>query len=80
MKKKKIGLLLEQLILNKNIHEILIYNDESTDQTFQVVQDFQKKDSRINLIQGSSLPKGWLGKNHACDELSKRAQGTTFFF
>jgi len=77
---KKIGLLLEQLILNKNIYEILIYNDESTDQTSRVVQDFQKKDSRITLIQGFSLPKGWLGKNHACDALSKRAQGNYLLF
>jgi len=77
---KKIGFLLERLILNKNIFEILIYNDESTDQTAQVVSDFEKKDSRIHLIQGNSLPKGWLGKNHACFELSKRAQGDFFLF
>ena len=37
-------------------------------------------DDRIRLISGTDLPFGWLGKNHACHQLSKRASGDLFLF
>ncbi len=63
----------------KNI-EILIFNDQSTDKTAEVVSCCSKKDSRIHLLNSTELPTGWLGKNFACYSLSKKALGEYFLF
>jgi len=63
----------------KNI-EILVFDDQSTDRTGEIVRQFIKQDNRIKLIESGGLPPGWLGKNHACHELSKHAKGKYFLF
>lgn len=60
--------------------EILVYDDQSTDRSGEVVTDYARRDSRIRLIRGSGLPEGWLGKNHACDQLAHHARGDYFLF
>ncbi len=60
--------------------EIIVYDDESTDRTRDVVQGFMKKDSRVQYIKGTTLPEGWLGKNHACYQLAKAANGDYLLF
>lgn len=57
------------------IGEILIYNDQSEDETAAEVSLWACYDSRIRLIEGSELPSGWLGKNHACHQLAGHAKG-----
>jgi glycosyltransferase involved in cell wall biosynthesis len=78
---KNIALLLNDLVLHdyKNI-EILVFNDQSTDKTAEIVSDFTQKDARIKLINSKGLPEGWLGKNHACHSLSKLATGNYLLF
>jgi hypothetical protein len=39
-----------------------------------------KEDNRIRLINSEGLPNSWLGKNYACDRLSKYAQGDYLLF
>lgn len=60
--------------------EVFIYNDQSTDKTAQLVEQFVKNDSRFHLINGKVLPNGWLGKNHACYTVAQNASGTFFLF
>lgn len=60
--------------------EILIYDDLSEDDTAAIVDDLACMDGRIRLIRGKELPKGWLGKNHACHQLAKEASGRYFLF
>jgi chlorobactene glucosyltransferase len=60
--------------------EILVLDDNSTDATSQIVNEFSQKDSRIKLIKGAPLPKGWKGKCFACHQLSKIARGEYFVF
>lgn len=60
--------------------EVLVYNDQSTDSTAQIVLEHGKHDERIRLIEGVELPTGWLGKNHACYQLAQRAKGNFFLF
>ena len=78
---KNIANLLEDLIQQdyKNL-EIIVFNDQSEDDTATIVQDFLKKDSRIKIIQSEGLPNGWLGKNFACHSLAKQANGDFFLF
>jgi glycosyltransferase involved in cell wall biosynthesis len=63
-----------------SIAEILIYNDESTDNTASCIERFAQSNPLITQIQGQGLPKGWRGKNHACHILGSRAQGDYLLF
>lgn len=76
-----IGKLLYDLnTLNYKPLEILIYNDNSTDNTAKIVTEFAQLNNSIRLINGNQLPKGWLGKNHACHQLALEAKGETLLF
>jgi len=63
----------------KNL-EIIIYNDDSEDETMNIIRDFEGKDKRIAWINGKTLPEGWNGKNHACYQLAQKASGDYFLF
>ena len=60
--------------------EIIVFNDQSTDRTEEIVSKFAANDKRINLINSEDLPIGWLGKNFACYSASKRAKGEYLLF
>jgi len=64
---------------HKNL-EILVFDDQSTDRTAQLVSDMAKYDSRIRLITSTELPDGWLGKNYACHSLAQQANGEYLLF
>ncbi len=76
-----IGKLLQDLTRHsyRNL-EIIVFDDESSDRTAEVVQEFAAKDSRIRLISSNGLPDGWLGKNFACHTLSTNAKGSYYLF
>ena len=76
-----IGVLLKQLssLTYPNL-EILVYNDASKDSTAAIVDTWTKKLSKVKLIHGTGLPNGWLGKNHACHQLSLAATGDVLLF
>ncbi len=63
----------------KNI-EIIVLNDNSTDNTGKIVAELSKKDSRIKLYNGKKLKKGWMGKNYACHQLAGYARGDYLLF
>jgi glycosyltransferase involved in cell wall biosynthesis len=63
----------------KNI-EIIVFNDQSCDNTQQIVEEFVQKDNRIKLINSTQLPKNWMGKNYACHQMSLVANGKYFLF
>jgi Glycosyl transferase family 2 len=58
--------------------DIWVYNDSSTDETWQVLQSF--KDFRLNPVQGTTLPQGWVGKVHGLYQLSQKAQKDVYLF
>ena len=73
--------LLSDLAQDKNgIKEILIYDDESTDATALIVERQAQLDKRIRLLKSKPLPNDWLGKNHACYQLSQEANGEYYLF
>ena len=76
-----IGNLLSDLI-NQNYRniEILVFDDQSTDDTAKIVSGFAVRDNRIHLIKSEELPKGWLGKNFACFSIAQHAAGNYFLF
>jgi len=60
--------------------EILVYDDESDDQTANIIKTFSQKDNRIKYFGGLPLPEGWIGKPHACYQLASHARGDYFLF
>ncbi|MCX7985218.1 MAG: glycosyltransferase [Bacteroidetes bacterium] len=78
---RTIGLLLNDLLRQHySSFEILIFDDESSDLTKEVVQTYANQDSRITLFSSSGLPQGWYGKQHACHYLAQQARGEYFLF
>jgi glycosyltransferase involved in cell wall biosynthesis len=60
--------------------EIIVFDDESDDDTAKIIKQQAQKDSRIIYIKSDGLPAGWLGKNYACYSLSKIARGSILLF
>jgi len=69
--------IVETLAAQENLDsvEFLILNDNSTDKTYELVSATARGDSRFTLLQGASLPDGWLGKPWALKQLSESANG-----
>ncbi|MEM7674477.1 MAG: glycosyltransferase family 2 protein [Myxococcota bacterium] len=62
------------------ILEIIVYDDDSTDDTAARVEARASRDSRVRLMRGADLPRGWAGKSHACHSLAQAAQGDVLLF
>jgi chlorobactene glucosyltransferase len=60
--------------------ELLVLDDNSTDDTAVLIQQAAQRDSRIRLLNGQPLPNGWLGKNWACHQLAQAASGDLLIF
>ena len=58
--------------------EMIVYDDLSTDRTWDVIQSAM--DERILGIRGGELPDGWVGKTNGCYQLSLNARGEVFLF
>lgn len=62
------------------VTEIVVCDDGSTDGTDQILRDLQKEYPQLRVIQGASLPNGWIGKPHACHQLGQAAREDTLLF
>ena len=60
--------------------ELIVVNDRSTDATSTVIREIQARDPRVNLVEVTTLPDGWLGKLHAVHCGVKAASGDWFLF
>lgn len=58
--------------------EILVFDDNSADDTSTIIRSFAQ--AGVRFVAGTELPEGWLGKNHALDVLSREASGTYVLF
>lgn len=76
-----IGLLLHSLKTHdyKNI-EVIVLDDMSEDETYNICSKFSETDTRFRVVKGEPLPEKWLGKNFACCQLTKYAKGDFFLF
>jgi glycosyltransferase involved in cell wall biosynthesis len=60
--------------------EVIIFNDQSTDRTAELILPYTKSDRRFRLINSEELPDGWIGKNYGCYRLSQKATGEYLLF
>lgn len=71
---RSIGSAIESVLTSTDIDlELIVLDDESTDDTAVIVRALADKDSRVRLIPGGDLPTGWTGKQFACHTLSRAA-------
>ncbi|MDN5283757.1 MAG: glycosyltransferase [Mucilaginibacter sp.] len=75
------------LILLRSIHrhdyqnyEVIILDDDSTDDTYAVCSAFAADHPRFRVVKGEPLPNGWIGKNYACHQLAQLADGKYLLF
>ena len=61
-------------------YEVIILDDSSSDHTYKVCADFAANHPRFKIIKGEELPPDWLGKNYACHQLAKQANGDFLLF
>jgi chlorobactene glucosyltransferase len=60
--------------------EIIVLDDHSDDGTLAIIRKYAALDSRLLPLEGADLPRGWLGKPHACQQLSRAASGELLIF
>ncbi|MCG8374304.1 MAG: glycosyltransferase [Balneolales bacterium] len=60
--------------------EVLVLNDNSTDQTGEILETLSQTHSRLKILHGEPKPDDWLGKPWACHQLSKVANGELLVF
>ncbi|WP_280768327.1 glycosyltransferase [Salipaludibacillus daqingensis] len=60
--------------------EFIFLNDGSKDRTKELFYEKIEADNRFTLIEGKPLPSEWIGKVHACYQLSKKTTGDYLLF
>lgn len=70
---------IESALTNENA-EVLVLDDNSTDQTYTIAAEFAAREPRLRVIAGEELPSGWLGKNFACAQLAAAATHPLLLF
>ncbi|MDR2097218.1 MAG: glycosyltransferase [Spirochaetaceae bacterium] len=61
-------------------YEILIIDDNSGDNTWQILEKLAKENSRVRVFKGKPLPKDWYGKPFALQQLYEHAAGEILLF
>lgn len=79
---RRIGPTIDSLLAQQGVVdlEILVLDDCSTDGTGEEVKARADGDPRLTVLSGSPLPAGWLGKPHACAQLSAASTGSVLCF
>jgi chlorobactene glucosyltransferase len=60
--------------------QVIVLDDNSTDRTWEILQELAARDARLILIKGKPLPDDWLGKHWACSQLAEAADGELLIF
>ncbi|RME08185.1 MAG: glycosyltransferase [Anaerolineae bacterium] len=61
-------------------YEVIMLDDHSGDQTWEIAQDVAARFPHLRLLKGKPLPGGWLGKHWACHQLGEEASGELLLF
>jgi len=59
---------------------VLVYDDQSTDQTPRILERLKTADGRLKTVATRPLGAGWVGKQWACDQLGHAADADYLLF
>ncbi len=77
----RIGPTISAILSNRGLSfEVIVLDDHSDDDTVDVVRTAAASDPRVRVVRGAELPKGWLGKPYACQQLGNLAVGSVLAF
>jgi hypothetical protein len=77
----RIGHVLHAVLASQGVElEVLVLDDQSQDDTAEIVARIAAADQRVRLLRGPTLPRGWCGKQHACHLLAQQARHTELVF
>jgi len=68
------------IALQPEVLEILVVNDQSTDRTAEIVRKLISEIPRLQLLETTDLPAGWVGKNNAVWLGAQQAKGKWLLF
>lgn len=60
--------------------EILVLDDQSWDNTRPILEQISVSNTRLKVLEGEPPPGNQVGKNWACSQLARQAQGDLFYF
>lgn len=76
-----IGASVRSLLRQSYTHiELLVLDDDSDDGTDKAALNASENDDRLQIIGGRPIPRGWLAKNWACEQLAQHAEGEILVF
>jgi chlorobactene glucosyltransferase len=61
-------------------YEILVLDDNSADHTWRILTRYAKKSEKLKVYKGKTLPREWVGKQYACQQLIEKAGGEYIMF
>jgi chlorobactene glucosyltransferase len=60
--------------------ELVVLDDCSSDRTPDLLRQLAERFDNLRVVEGKPLPRGWMGKLWACDQLSREATGELLLF
>lgn len=60
--------------------ELVVLDDCSSDRTPDLLRQLAERFDNMRVVDGKPLPRGWMGKLWACDQLSREATGELLLF
>ena len=68
-------------LVNRGVNiEVLIYDDDSTDGTPQILSDLTARDGRVRRVDTEALPIDWNGKQWGCERMGQASKGEWLLF
>lgn len=74
------GCLNSILCQNYPRYEVIVLDDNSTDNTGNIIKKIKTDNQKLQVLQGNEIPEGWIGKQYACFQLSQEAKGDWLLF
>jgi chlorobactene glucosyltransferase len=68
------------LVQDYENYEVLVIDDNSGDETYNIISAMAKEDKRLSVYRGKALPPDWYGKAFALQQLSAHARGEILLF
>jgi cellulose synthase/poly-beta-1,6-N-acetylglucosamine synthase-like glycosyltransferase len=70
----------ESLAAQREISEIIVINDQSTDGTAAALKQLSSRYAQLRVLETKALPPGWVGKNYAVSLGAAQAVGDWLLF